>query len=148
MINTVTLVSPTLRIRVSCGDVTMVRLEGELDTACTDLVATAARLVPTNATLVSVDLRDLTFIDSAGVDALAALQALRGVLMANARAQVERVIGFLGISTWLSEPSSAPTLGYDSPATPVSGSNLGHPPAQRPAGCSSTPLLTQASVSS
>jgi ABC-type transporter Mla MlaB component len=104
MINTVTLVSPTLRIRVSCGDVTMVRLEGELDTACTDLVATAARLVPANATLVTVDLRDLTFIDSAGVDAPAGMQVLQGVLMANARAQVERVIGFLGISTCCPSP--------------------------------------------
>jgi anti-anti-sigma factor len=106
MINTLTLVSPTLRIHMSCGVLTIVRLEGELDTASTDLVAAAARLVPESAALVTVDLRDLTFIDSAGVDALAALHVLEGVLVANARPGVERVFGFLGIGTWLSGPTS------------------------------------------
>src|SRR3712207_6741044 len=112
MINAVTLVSPTLRIHVSCGELTVVRLEGELDTAHTDLVTVAARLVPDGATLVTVDLRGLT-CDRARMAALAACQVLRGVLMADTRADVERVFGFLGISTWLSEPVSAPRLSHD-----------------------------------
>ena len=112
--NACTLMSPGLRIHVSCGVRTIVRLDGELDTACTDLVAAAARLLPESAALVTVDLRDLTFIDNAGVDALAALHVLQGVLLANAQPGVERVFGFLGICARLSELPSA----HKSPLTP------------------------------
>jgi len=109
MINAATLVSPSLCIRVSCGALTVVRLEGELDPACTDLVAAAARLIPGHAALVTVDLRGLTCVAGTGVDTFAAVKILRGVLTANASADGERVYGFLGIGTWLPRPRSAVT---------------------------------------
>ena len=106
MITPTILASATLRIRVLPGDLTTVRLRGELDMACTDVVDAAAALVPEYAVVVTVDLSDLTFIDGTGADALAAFHAaqlVRGRKVRLTRPQpcVRRVLELVGMGSLL-----------------------------------------------
>jgi anti-anti-sigma factor len=106
MITSTTLASATLRIRVLPGDLTTLRLRGELDMACTDLVHAAAALVPEYAAVVTVDLSDLTFIDGTGADTLAAFHAaqlVRGRKVRLTRPQpcVWRVLDLVGMGSLL-----------------------------------------------
>jgi anti-sigma B factor antagonist len=55
--------------------VLLVRLRGELDLSCVDLVTAVTTVESLEATTVLVDLAELTFCDSAGVDALLDLRA-------------------------------------------------------------------------
>ena len=100
-----------LRICVLRGDLTTVRLEGELDFASVDVVEAAACLVPDGATVVTFDLSDLSFIDGAGAEALAALhaaQVIRGrtVRLTGARPRIRRIFGILGMGSLLSATQS------------------------------------------
>jgi anti-anti-sigma regulatory factor len=96
-----------LRTCVSRGDLTTLRLECELDLACTDGVEAAACLVPECAAVITVDLSRLTFLDGSGAEALAALQAThvtrgRDVRLTHARPHIRRIFGILGMGPLLS----------------------------------------------
>ena len=118
MITSTTLASATTCIRVLPGDLITVRLLGELDMACTDVVDAAAALVPGYAAVVTVDLSDLTLIDGTGADSLAAFHAaqlVRGRKVRLSRPQpcVRRVLELVGMGSLLAvkQPPIARTSG-------------------------------------
>ena len=123
MIASTTLASATLRIRVLPGDLTTVRLRGELRMACTDLVDAAAALVPEYAAVVTVDLSDLTVIDGTGADALAAFHAAqlasgRKVRLTRPQPCVRRVLDLVGMGSLLvvARPPARRSSGQHRPA--------------------------------
>jgi anti-anti-sigma factor len=114
VITVTSLESPTLRICVLRGELTTVRLQGELDFASVHVVEAAACLVPPGAAVVTVDLDGLTFIDGSGADALAAFhaaQVIRGrkVRLTNPRSHIRRILGILGMDSLLGTPRSRMT---------------------------------------
>ena len=143
LITSTTLVSTTLRLNLLLGDLTTVRFHGELDMACTDLVDTAATLVPEHAVVVTADLGDLTFIDGTGADALAAFHDAqlvrgRGVRLTRPQPCVRRVLDLVGLSSLLAaeRPPVGRPSGQHRPvwsrATPLCwGLGTGLTPSQR-----------------
>jgi anti-anti-sigma factor len=117
VITLTSLESPILRVCVLRGELTTLRLQGELDFASAHVVEAAACLVPPGAVVVTIDLDGLTFIDGSGADALASLhaaQVIRGrrVRLTNARPHVRRILGILRMESLLATPRSgrpAPT---------------------------------------
>jgi anti-anti-sigma factor len=98
------------RVSLWRGQVTSLRLEGELDLAGTGVLARAARHVPAHAAIVTVDLGSLTFIDGTGAGALSdfhASQVARGreVRLVHAHPAVTRVLGILGMGHLLTAPA-------------------------------------------
>jgi anti-sigma B factor antagonist len=91
------------------GDVVVLRLTGELDMAgAPDLLARITGLVEAGATRVLLDLAELTFCDSAGLNAFIRGDRLAGraggwLRLTGARGHVARVIELSGVS---------PVLGY------------------------------------
>ncbi len=99
----------TLRVCVLRGELTTVRLLGELDLASTDVLAAAETLVPEDAVVVTVDLDGLTFLDGTGADALAAFhaaQVVRGrrVRFTRARPRIRRIFGIFRMGSLLLAP--------------------------------------------
>ncbi len=98
----ITLESPILSIVVDVTPTALsVRLRGELDLSCADLVTAVTTVESLEATTVFVDLAELTFCDSAGVDALLELRALqrargRQVHLVNARPLLRRLFFAVG----------------------------------------------------
>ncbi len=87
-------------------DAAWLRLHGELDLTCAkDLTASVERAL-SGARLLAIDLRDLTFVDSAGIHALVdadnrAHRSGRRLVLVRGRGQVRRMFELLGVADWL-----------------------------------------------
>ena len=120
MITLTDVTNPALRIQVLRGDLTTIRIHGELDLDCLGMVKSATALVPAQAVVVTVDLAHVTSLDRAGADALAALHAAqrmrgRGVRLVNARPLVRCLCAVFGTKSLLkASPSGVgqPPPGY------------------------------------
>jgi anti-sigma B factor antagonist len=92
-----------------------IRLRGEFDIAHTEQFAQSVEHALERALLVIVDLREATFIDTAGVHALddadaRARRARRRLVIIRGPAQINRVFELLGLSRWLEIIDLKPVL--------------------------------------
>jgi anti-anti-sigma factor len=83
-----------------------IALFDELDFSCTDLLEAAVLMDVTTIETVTIDLRELTFVDTAGVSALLSLRAAhielgRDVYLEQPRPHVRRVFNLLGGDPYL-----------------------------------------------
>jgi anti-anti-sigma factor len=98
----------TLHIAIEvAAPVLTLRLAGELDAACVDLLRTASSVGARDVRSVVVDLSGLTFCDTAGVEALLALRSRhlldqREVQIVHACYVVRRICEVLGAEDCLS----------------------------------------------
>lgn len=83
-----------------------VHLEGELDLSNLDLLRRELQVAQLNATVVSIDLQELAFIDCSAVsflfEASAAIQAVGDrLILIRGSGQVDRILTLTGASAWI-----------------------------------------------
>jgi anti-anti-sigma factor len=95
-------------VATAAGGVLIVGLVGELDLACTDLIVAVDDLDMTDIDTITVDLSELEFIDSTGVQALLRLHthqvgAGRELAFVDPQPAVRRTFATLGIDHYLTD---------------------------------------------